>query len=74
MPQEMLNKLMLQFKQQNPDIVANVENMMKSGKTPQDLVQEMIGKCSPNQKQNILNQAKSMGVPESILGIVQSMK
>lgn len=74
MPQEMLNIMMNQVKNNNPQVAKEIEKILSGGKSPQEVVKDLMSNYSPYEKQKILNQAKSMGVPENILGLVQSMK
>jgi len=47
---------------------------MKSNGNPQVMLQQMMSNATPEQKQSLLNQAKSYGVPQDILSKIQNMK
>lgn len=50
-----------------------VNQMMNSGGNPQQLLQQLVGKSSPQQLQSIMQQAKQFGVPDNILSQLQNM-
>lgn len=53
----------------------NEINAMLSGdKNPQDLVKKAMEGFTPYQKQNVLNMARNIGVPDNIIEEVQNMK
>lgn len=51
-----------------------VNAAMQNNGNPQAMLQQMISNSTPEQKQNLLNQAKQYGVPENILSQIQNMK
>lgn len=50
------------------------QNLMQNKNNPQDLVNQIMGNISPEQKQNLLNQMKQYGCPDNILSKLQNMK
>ena len=50
------------------------QNLMQNKNNPQDLVNQIFGSISPEQKQGLLNQAKNYGMPEELLSKLQNMK
>jgi len=50
------------------------QNLMQNKNNPQDLVNQIFGSISPEQKQNLLNQCKGYGMPEHLLSKLQNMK
>lgn len=58
----------------NPQAYQQLNNLKNSGMNPQNLIQQMIGQANPNQIQNVLSQAKQLGVPDNILVQIQNMK
>ena len=58
----------------NPQAYQQLNNLKNSGMNPQNLIQQMIGQANPNQIQNVLSQAKQLGVPDTILAQIQNMK
>lgn len=51
-----------------------VNAAIQNNGNPQPMLQQMISNSTPEQKQNLLNQAKQYGVPENILSQLQNMK
>ena len=51
-----------------------VQSLMQNKTNPQDLVNQIMGNISPEQKQNLLGQMKQYGCPENILSQLQNMK
>ena len=51
-----------------------VNNLMQNKANPQDLVNQIMGNITPEQKQNLLNQCKAYGMPEELLSKLQNMK
>ena len=47
---------------------------MQNNGNPRELIEQMFKNATPEQKQNVLNQAKSYGVPENILSELQNIK
>ena len=62
------------MKVKNPQGYQFVNNLMQNKNNPQDLVNQIMGSISPEQKQNLLNQMKSYGCPNEILSQLQNMK
>lgn len=58
----------------NPQMYQQLNNLRNNGTDPQTLIQQMVNKSSPEQMQGILNQARSLGVPDNILAQIQNMK
>ena len=51
-----------------------VQNLMQNNGNPQDLVSQIMGNISPEQKQSLLNQCKQYGMPNEMLAKLQNMK
>ena len=64
---------MNQLKIKNPQMFQTIQNLMNSNGEPQKLVHQMMGSITPEQRQNILTQAKQYGAPENILSQIQNM-
>jgi len=47
---------------------------MKSNSNPQELLQQILGNATPEQRQGLLEKAKNYGCPDSILSKIQNMK
>jgi hypothetical protein len=46
---------------------------MQCGTNPQQFMQQVMGNVNPQQMQNILSQAKNLGVPDDVLQQVQNI-
>lgn len=65
---------MAQMQQRNPQMFKTMQQMLNSGNDPKQMIKELKQNASPEQMQNVLQQAKQYGVPENILAEVQNMK
>ncbi len=65
---------MNQLQARNPQMYQMIEQARSKGTNPQEFMKQMMDNVSPEQMQNVLNQAKSMGVPTEVLNQVQNMK
>ena len=72
--QTLMKSLILQLQNNNPQMASEIKGLLDGTKNPQDIVKQVISGLSPYQKQNVLNQARSMGVPADIIEQVQNMK
>ena len=73
--QEMIMKMLMgQLQSKNPQMFQMINQVMQKGSNPQDILKQMIGKSSPEQMQQVLTQAKGMGVPDDILSQIQNFK
>lgn len=72
--QTMMKVLMTQLQNNNPQMASEIKGLLDGTKNPQDIVKQVISGFSPYQKQNVLNQARSMGIPAEIIEQVQNMK
>ena len=57
-----------------PQNFQTINALMQNKNNPQDLVNQIMGNISPEQKQNLLNQMKSYGCPNELLSKLQNMK
>ena len=73
-PMAIVQSLMSQMKVKLPRNFQIAQNLMQNKNNPQDLVNQIMGSISPEQKQNLLNQMKSYGCPDNILSQLQNMK
>lgn len=62
-----------QLQSRNPKMFQMITQAQNSGANPQDFMKQIMGRATPEQMQNVLNQAKNMGVPPEILNQVQNM-
>ena len=65
---------MNQLQARNPQAFQMINQARNSGTNPQELIRQMMNGVTPEQMQNVLTQAKNMGVPPEILNQVQNMK
>ena len=65
---------MNQVRMNNPQVYQQISQLKNSGANPQNLIQQMVNQSNTQQMQEILSQAKSLGVPENILAQIQNMK
>lgn len=72
--QTLMKSLMTQLQNNNPQMASEIKGLLDGTKNPQDIVKQVISGFSPYQKQNVLNQARSMGIPADIIEQVQNMK
>ena len=73
-PMSIIQTMMNQMKVKMPKNFQLAQNLMQSKNNPQDLVRQIMGNISPEQKQNLLNQAKNYGCPNELLSKLQNMK
>ena len=69
-----IQMLMTQLRTQNPQGYNMLNQMMQSGVSPQQFLNQMVGNSNPQQMQQILQQAKQFGVPDNFLAQMQNMK
>lgn len=62
------------MKVKNPQGYQFVSQLMQSNGDPSVIINQMMGKATPEQKQNLLNQGKNYGVPNDILSKLQNSK
>lgn len=51
-----------------------VQNLMQNNGNPEAILQQMMSKATPEQKQNLFKQCKNYNVPDNILSKIQNMK
>ena len=73
-PNILIQSLMKQLQMKNPQGFNTINTLMQNNTNPQQLIQQVMGNATPEQRQNLLKQAKGYGVPEQILSKVQNMK
>ena len=64
---------MNQLQTRNPKMASEIKQAMESGVNPQDFMKQVMGNVSNSDMQQMLQQAKNMGVPPEILNQVQNM-
>ena len=69
-----ISMLMQRLQSKNPQGYQFANQLMQNGGNPEGVLKQMLGNMSPEQKQNILNQAKSYNCPNEILSRIQNMK
>lgn len=63
-----------QLQSRNPQMASQISQAMQNGTNPQALMKQMMGNMDNTQIQNAMNQAKQIGVPDSILKQMQNIK
>ena len=58
----------------NPTGFNLVSQAIQNNGNPQALVQQIMSNATPEQREGILKQCKSYGVPDDILSKIQNMK
>lgn len=66
--------LMQRLQGSNPQGYQLVNNLMQNGGNPEGMLKQILGKANAEQKQQILNTAKSYGCPTEVLSKIQNMK
>ena len=69
-----MQTLMKNLMSKNPQGYQMVNNLMMNGGNPEGMLKQILDKTTPEQRQQVLNQAKSYGCPSDILSKVQNMK
>ena len=70
----LIQTLLNQLKSKNANGYNMFNNIMQNGGNPEAILKQMMGNMKPEQRQQVLNQAKGYGVPENILAKIQNMK
>ena len=70
----LIQTLLKQLEIKNPKGFQSIQGVMSSGGNPEALVKQVLGNMSPEQKENILKQAKQYGVPNEVLSKIQNIK
>lgn len=70
----LLNSLLEQTKRTNPEGFKMINSMMQSGTNPQAFLKQVLGNAKPEQIEGLLNQAKKLNCPDSVLQQIQNIK
>ena len=65
---------MNQIKMKDPQNYQSLNQLMNSGGSPEQILQQEMKKRTPQEIQQVLIQAKQLGVPENILAQIQNMQ
>lgn len=63
-----------QLQTKNPQMASQIRQAMNNGTNPQQLMKQMMGNVDNQQMQQVMTQARNMGVPDNILKQMQNMK
>ena len=63
-----------QLQNQNPQMFQMINQAKNNGTNPEQFLKQMMGNKTPEQMQQVLTQAKQMGVPDEVLQKVQNLK
>lgn len=74
MNQGLMQTLMSILQVRSPQGFQRMQQMINAKQDPNALVKQVMGNMPPQQKQAILQQAKSYGCPNEILSKIQNMK
>ena len=74
MQNPIMSMLMNQLQRRNPQMFQAINQAQSNGINPQNMIKQMMGNVNPQQIQNIIQQAKVIGCPDSILNQLQNMK
>ena len=66
--------LLKNIQQNNPQGYQFVNQLKKNGGDINSISRQMLGKISPEQKQQVLNTARNYGCPDKFLSQLQNMK
>lgn len=66
--------LLGQLQAKNPQMANQISQAMRMGNNPKELVKQMMGNVDNAQVQNVMTQARNLGVPNNILQQMQNMK
>ena len=66
--------VMNRLQTKNPQGFQVAQDLMKSNGNRQAFINQFMSSATPEQKQNLLEQAKNYGVPDSFLSQLQNMK
>lgn len=69
-----INMLMQNLMSKNPSGYKLANDLMKNGGDINGIATQILGSASAEQRQQILNQARSYGCPSSILSKFQNLK
>ena len=59
----LLQTLMNNLKNKNPKGYETINTFMRNNGNPQDVIKQIMSNVTPEQKENLLNQAKSYRLP-----------
>ena len=69
-----ISMLMQKLQGNNPDGYKKANDLLRTGGDPEPMIRQVMDGMSPEQKQFILNQAKTYGCPNNVLSKIQNMK
>ena len=55
-------------------MASQINQAMNSGANPQALIKQMMGNMNNSQIQQVMAQARNLGVPDNVLSQMQNMK
>ena len=66
--------MMGQLQSRDPQMASQINQAMKSGTNPKNLMKQMMSGVNNGQMQQVLTQAKQFGCPDNILQQLQNMR
>ena len=72
MQNQVIQMMLNQLKQKNPQMFQMVDTAMKNNGNPMEIFKQVTNNYSPEQMQSFLERAKKMGIPDEVLQQAQS--
>lgn len=69
-----MQMLMSRLQNKNPQAYQFINQAMQNGGNPNAIINQMMKNTTPEQKQNLIQQAKQYGVPDNYLKQIQNIK
>lgn len=69
-----INMMLNNLKRVNPNAYNNVSTLMQNGGDARGMLNQMMNNATPEQIQNVFQQAKQYGCPDEILNQLQNKK
>lgn len=69
-----IQSLMTNLMSKNPQGYQLINQLMTNGGNPEAILKQIFSNATPEQRQQVLNQAKSYGCPSNILSKMQNIK
>ena len=69
-----MKMLMGQLQTRNPQMASQISQAMNNGTNPKSVIKQMMGNMDNSQIQQIMGQARNMGVPNDVLNQIQNIK
>ena len=74
MEKMILNMLLKNLQNQNPQMYQQITQIMNNGGNPKSIIRQMLNASTPDNISHLFNQAKMIGVPDNILSQIQNFR